>query len=202
MEDYAYVLEFFPQGFPLDKHPEHKNRPMAQVLGEKYFMLLEVAPRRGIHLVVGEKVYIGPGFRPKVQYIYGRIEYEDLSLGAKDEIPRIVDKIVRENERVFVEFFNIAEPITLKLHSLELLPGVGKKITKILLEERVKKRFSSFQDLSSRVKISDPAKIIRDRIIAELMGGEKYYLFVKPPPGKPGKYLGYLPRLYRRVKSV
>jgi putative nucleotide binding protein len=36
--------------------------------------------------------------------------------------------MVKEQEERFVEFFNKAEPITTKLHQLELLPGIGKRL--------------------------------------------------------------------------
>ncbi len=196
MEEYAYVLDFFPQGNPLDKHPEHRRRPIAQVVGEKYFMLLEVIPRPGVTLTIGERVYISRGYRDKIAFVYGRISYDDLSSVAKDELVNVVEKIIRTYEDVYVQFFNIAEPITIRLHALELLPGIGKKYMKVILEERRKRPFTSFKDLIERTKIPDPVKALRDRIVSEIMGEEKYYLFVKPPLGKEGVYLGYLIRMH------
>jgi len=202
MEEYAYVLDFFPQGNPLDKHLEHRRRPIAQVVGEKYFMLLEVIPRPGVTLSIGERVYISRGYRDKIAFVYGRISYDDLSSVAKDELVNIVEKIIRTFENVYIQFFNIAEPITIRLHALELLPGIGKKSMKTIIEERKKKPFTSFKDLTERTKIPDPVKSLRDRIISEIMGEEKYYLFVKPPPGKEGAiYLGYLIRMHSMSSS-
>ncbi len=208
-EDYAYVLDFLPQGNPLETNPKYQGKPVAQVMGEKYFTLLEVLPRRipigrreeYIQLVIGEKVYIGKGPRDKVEKIIRRIKYENLTSYAKENLPSIVEQIVRERERVFVEFFNIAEPVTLKMHSLELLPGIGKRHMRLIIEKRKKKPFESFEDLQQRAKISDPVKIIVDRIIAELQGNEKYYIFVKPQDIKQAVYLGYLPRLYQLVEG-
>ncbi|MHA1628104.1 MAG: DUF655 domain-containing protein, partial [Candidatus Baldrarchaeia archaeon] len=72
------------------------------------------------------------------------------------------------------------QPITMRMHQLELLPGIGKKIMWEILEERKKKPFESFKDLTSRIKMPDPVKAIVKRILIELEGEDKYYLFVRP----------------------
>ncbi len=204
-EEWAYVLDFLPQGNPLDRHPQHRTRALAQVIGDMYFTLLEVYPKPDQYLVIGEKVYIGHGLRDKVAQIFGRISYEDLTTVARDNLSQIVYRLVLEKEPVFVKFFNIAEPVTLKLHSLELLPGIGKKSMRVILEERRKKPFESFKDIEERTRISDPAKIIADRIILELQGNEKYYLFVKPYVSDDKGhiiFLGYLIRIYRELGLI
>lgn len=201
-EEWAYVLDFLPQGNPLDRHPQHRTRALAQVLGDMYFTLLEVYPRPDQYLSIGERVYIGKGKRDKVLQIFGRIGYDDLTTVARDNIPQIVYQIVREKEPIFVRFFNIAEPVTLKLHSLELLPGIGKKSMRVILEERRKKPFESFEDIEKRTRINDPAKVIADRIVVELQGNQKYYLFVKPYGEHGVIFLGYLVRIYRELGLV
>ncbi len=193
----VYILDYLPYGNPLDRHVEYRNKPVAQAIGTRFFTLLEVEPYSGIDLVPGEKVELNR--ESKIRRIIGRITYDDLTSTAKDNLEEIIRKIVLENEKVFVDLFNKAEPITLKLHTLELLPGIGKKTMKLILEERRKKPFESFRDLQERVKLSDPVKTIVDRIILELKGEDKYYLFIKPPKQKLGSgviYLGYLEKLY------
>jgi len=201
-EEWAYVLDFLPQGNPLDRHPQHRTRALAQVLGDMYFTLLEVYPRPDQYLSIGERVYIGKGKRDKILQIFGRISYDDLTTVARDNIPQIVYQIVKEKEPIFVRFFNIAEPVTLKLHSLELLPGIGKKSMRVILEERRKKPFESFEDIEKRTRINDPAKVIADRIVVELQGNQKYYLFVKPYGEHGAIFLGYLVRVYRELGLV
>ncbi len=186
-----------PFGNPLDRYREYRTRPVAQVIGTKYFTLLEVEPYPGVELAVGEKIELSP--ESKVRRIIGRISYNDLTSNARGVLEEIVRKIVVENEKIFVEFFNKAGPINIRLHSLELLPGVGKKTMKLILSERKKKPFESFNEIQERVKLSDPAKTIVDRIILELRGEDKYYLFVKPPrhliESRGVVYLGYLEKL-------
>jgi len=52
-----------------------------------------------------------------------------------------------------------------------------------------------------RGKISNPVKLLTERILKELMGREKYYLFVKPISTSGTIYLGYLPRMYAIASS-
>jgi len=65
------------------------------------------------------------------------------------------------------------------MHSLELLPGLGKKHMWQILEERRGEPFKSFEDLKDRVKLMpDPEKIIIKRILKELDREEKHYIFL------------------------
>ena len=72
--------------------------PLAQAVGEKNLVLLELVPRKGIPLEIGEKVYIGDGKRDKVYYILGRMQREKITEGAKKELEKVIEKIVKENE--------------------------------------------------------------------------------------------------------
>ncbi len=65
------------------------------------------------------------------------------------------------------------------MHSLELLPGVGKKLMWQILDERERKPFYSYNDLQERTALADPIKIIAKRIVEELAGDSKYKLFVR-----------------------
>ncbi len=178
-EDYAYVLDFLPHGHPLESTPLFKREPIAQVIGESYFTLLEVVPKPGVFLSPGEKVFIGRGERDKIARVRRRITYDDLTVSAKDELPSVIEVIVISNEKKFVDFFNRAGAITTRLHALQLLPGIGRKLLWVILEERKKRPFESFEDIRKRTKIPDPKKLIVKRVIMELAGEDKYKLFVK-----------------------
>jgi putative nucleotide binding protein len=177
-DEYAYVLDFLEYG-----HHFGRKEPIAQMLGERYFNLLEVVVRDNVRLSVGSRVYIGEKTRAEVRFIKDRISFDSLTGNAKAELPFIVEKIVQENEQRFLEFFNKAGPINARLHTLELLPGIGKKHMWEIIEEREKKPFESFKDLKSRLKLlPNPEKILVKRILQEIEGKEKRYLFVNPPP--------------------
>mgnify|MGYP001576069271 CR=1 FL=1 len=82
--------------------------PIAQAVGEKPLILLELAPRRGINLSPKEKVYIGPEKRDKIYYIAGRLSKEKMTETAKVQLQEYVEKMVVEQEKKFVDFFNKA----------------------------------------------------------------------------------------------
>ncbi len=179
LEDYAYVLDFLPYGYPDDKRPIHKREPLAQVVGEKYFTLLEVSVKRGQQPLVMDRLYIGKGERDIVNKIKRRLRFDQLTPAAKSELPYVLEHIVKQQEERFVEFFNKAESITTRLHQLELLPGIGKKTMWAIIEERKKEPFKSFEDIAKRVKgLQHPEKYIVNRIIYELQNpNTKYKLF-------------------------
>ena len=176
-EDYAYVLDFLQSG----KSFTHRAEPVVQLLGESMFTMLEATPKPEAALVFGERVYIGKDERDKIMLIKSRINYEELTQTAKNELPNLVMKIVKAEEKHFVDVFNNAGALNMRQHSLELLPGVGKKHLEAILKAREEKHFESFADISGRVPLlQDPAKLISDRIIAELQGTERFYMFTKP----------------------
>jgi len=193
MEENGLVLDFLPQGMASGV----KKEPVAQVLGDAHFTLLEVVPKPDVSLSPGEKIFIGKGDRDKIDHIRGRVSYNDLTGAAKNELPEIVNMVIHEREKDFVGFFNKCGPVTIRLHQLELLPGVGKKHMQEMLAERDRRPFESFDDLRERVKLlPDPARLLKERILEELQGGSKYYILTRPPQ-RPRPEGGYRQRQYR-----
>ncbi len=179
-EEKAIVLDFLPHGYPFDKRPIHLKTPIAQVLGTENFTLLEVVPKKDVFLQPYEEVYIGEDKRDKVHHINGKIEADKLTSGAKAELPHIIKQLVSTHKQRFVEFFNKAQPLNTRMHSIELLPGIGKKHMWEIVEERRYEPFKNIEDLKSRVKLlPDPLKLVERRILDELLKNEKYKLFVK-----------------------
>ena len=175
-EDYAIVLDYLPNGYPLGG----RMTPIAQAIGEKNLALLELVPRRGVSLDVKEKVYIGPDKRDKIYYISGRLPRDKITETAKIQLQEFIDKLVAEQEKKFVDFFNNAQPISMRLHQIELLPGFGKKHMQEILEEREEKPFESFEDMKARVSnLPDPKKAVEKRILQELLERERYNLFIR-----------------------
>jgi len=174
-DDYIIVLDFLPHGKSIDR----KAEPVVQGLGEKYFNLLEVVVKDDIKIKMNDKVYIGEEKRDQVKYIRGRIGYSELTSFAKSSLEEAISKLINDNEKQFVNFFNVAGPITTRLHSLELLPGIGKKHMWSIVTEKRKKKFETFKELQDRVAmLPDPKKMIIKRILEELEGKDRYKLFV------------------------
>lgn len=178
-EDYGLVLDFLARG----KSSSFKTEPIAQLIGLEHFTLLEVVPKPDVEMKALEKVYVGKDDRQKIDHIKRRIAFKDLTTNSLAEIEKAIEKIIKENEKSFLDFYNSCHPITIKRHQLELLPGLGKKHMHGILEERNIKPFESFEDLSKRVKLlPDPMKALMKRVMEELEGIDiKYYLFVRPP---------------------
>ncbi|MBI2659165.1 DUF655 domain-containing protein [Candidatus Woesearchaeota archaeon] len=178
-EEAAIVLDFLPNGYPYDERPMYMKTPIAQAIGKEHFVLLELVPKKGIHLQSFEEVYIGDGKRDKVHHIVGKIPLGKLTATAKSEMEFVIKDIIKKNEKKFIEFFNNARPLSTRMHQLELLPGLGKKHMWQIIEARDEKPFENFNDLKNRVKLMpDPEKAVIRRILQELEGMEKHKLFV------------------------
>lgn len=174
-EELAIILDYLPNGYPL----EGKMMPVAQAIGKKNLILLELVPRRGVSLEAGEDVYIGEGKRDKIYYILGRLHREKLTESAKNQLQEFIEKIVKEKEQEFVKFFNKSEAINKRLHQIELLPGFGKRHMQEILKQRKEKEFESFEEMKARIQnLPDPEKAIQKRILTELINIERHNLFV------------------------
>ncbi|MBW2972146.1 DUF655 domain-containing protein [Candidatus Woesearchaeota archaeon] len=177
-EEQAVVLDFLPNGYPFDPRPSHLKTPVVQAIGKRRLTLLELCPKKGIFLQPHEDVYIGEGKRDKIHHILGRLQYDKITNTGISTLEIVLKEVVKEREKEFVEFFNRAQPITIRMHQLELLPGLGKKHMNAIILAREDKPFESFEDLKQRVKlIPDPEKTIIRRIMLELEGKEKWRVF-------------------------
>ena len=177
-EEYAYVLDYLPYGRSSDK-TRHLVVPTAQIMGEQYFTLLEAELKVGATVSIHERIYIGRDRREKVDRIISRISYDQLTANAKAEIIPIIDELVKKQEKRFVDFFNNSQPVTPRMHSLEQLPGIGKKSMWTLVNLREKKPFLNYKDIQERAKLTDVQKIVAKRILEELSAESKYRLFTR-----------------------
>ncbi len=189
MEDYVYILDFLPNGRP--DAPPARREPTLLGVGEQQFTLFELAPKSGVSFTVGDKVYVGKDVEKRtiVQKIRGRVQYSDLTPAAHGELPYVIDDIISSEPERFLKFFDTAPPISVRFHSLELLPGVGKKSVEAVVTEQKKGKFTSFEDLEERAHLQHPAQVVRDRILKELQDpSEKYRIFTRPPQQERERY--------------
>jgi putative nucleotide binding protein len=103
-----------------------------------------------------------------------------LTSTAKSELLPVIEGLVEKKKKAFLNIFNLSQPLTPRMHSLELLPGIGKKYMLAILRQREIKLFSSFDDLKQRTDVPDPVKLITKRILEELIEDPKYRLFTRP----------------------
>jgi putative nucleotide binding protein len=102
-----------------------------------------------------------------------------LTTESKAQLLGVCEVIVKNNEAKYVAYFNELQPLTPRLHGLELIPGIGKTFMKTIIELREKKPFTSFDDVQTRVGLHEPAKLVAKRIAEELSGASRINIFVK-----------------------
>ena len=176
-EEYAYVLDFTQRGKSITVRG--REGIIIQAIGEERLTLLELLGVQSMNFETGERVYIGREGRDKVMSVLGRLEYNHISQSAKNELTNTVERIVIANEKRFIDYINMAQPITPRIHALELIPGIGKTYMMSIIKARDKKRFESFADIQNRVGLRDPSKLIAKRIIDEIAGEARMNLFVR-----------------------
>ena len=176
-EEYAYVLDSKSRA----KSTTVRGRVgvIVVAIGEERLTLLEILGVENATFDVGERIYIGKEGRTKVQSVLGKMNYEKISDSVKDEIPSVVESIVMNNEKKFVDYINNAQPLTPRIHALELIPGVGKTYLNVIINEREKGPFESFDDIEKRAGLKEPIKHLSQRIIEEISGEARMNLFVK-----------------------
>ena len=176
-EEYAYVLDFSTRG--RSKTVRGREGVIVTALGEERLTLLEILGLDESEFEIGEKIYIGKEGRTKVQSVLGKLDYENISSTAQNEVTSVVESIVKNNEQRFVDYVNNAQPLTPRKHSLELIPGIGKTYLKLILEQISRNKFSDYQDMEERAGLKDPVHHITKRIMEEITGETQFHLFVK-----------------------
>ena len=177
---HAVVLDFLAHGRTDDSSPQYQRSPVAYAVGPESFRLFEIAFEDNPDVTIGDKIIVEPAEKRVGIEAIRQVEYEDLSSGAKSELDYVIEEIVEAQEDRFVEFYNTAQPITLRLHQLNLLPGIGKKLRNGILDERKRKPFDDFDEIEERVSgLHDPKGVIVERITEELQEDDlKYQIFV------------------------
>ena len=181
MENYAYVLDYLPNGRQTERG--FHREPLALAIGEDELKLFELVPRPASKLTAGGRIPLVPvaGAPPPIDHVRRRIGYDELTVAGRSELPGTLEKIVTSNEPRYLRFFNDSPAVSRRFHLLELLPGIGKKTMQQIVEERKRAPFASFHDLEERCHVKSPEKLIVGRIEQELSGVEdKYRLFVAP----------------------
>lgn len=176
-EEYAYVLDVTVRG--RSTTIRGREGTIVQAVGEERLTLLELLGVPNVSFEPSERVYIGKDGRDKILSVLGRLDYNGLSATAKNELPVTIEKVVKNNEKRFVDYINAAQPINPRIHSLQLIPGIGKTYLMSILTERDKKPFENFNDLQTRIGLRDPAKLIAKRIVEEISGDARMNIFVR-----------------------
>jgi len=176
----AVVLDHLPYGRPDDDRPQHQKPEIAYAVGEAGFSLFELTLADGSDVSIGDRIVVAPDADSDVVTRYREIGYDELSRGAEQELEYVIEEIVERHPQRFLDYFNEAQPLTLRLHQLNVLPGIGEKLRDDILESRKREGpFESYEDLEERIGgLHDAKGTVADRIVEELTEDVKYRAFV------------------------
>lgn len=156
-----------------------RDGTIVTAIGENRFTLLEMIGTEGATFEMGERICVDREQETKVSLVLGKIRYERLSDQARNQIPDTIEQIVDEYEDRFVGYYNKADHLTTKVHALDQFPGIGKAYTRTILDERSRRKFDSFEDITERTGLDDPRWCIVQRIVEEVTGKTRTCLFAK-----------------------
>ncbi len=178
----AIILDYLPHGRTSDDRPRYEQVPLAQALGVDDFRLYELVLEDEHDISIGDEVGVRPVSPPVAEF--RELTHDDLSSGAAAELAYVIEDIIDQDEARFVRVYNEAQPLTLRLHQLNLLPGIGEKLRDDIIEERRRKPFESLDEVDERISgLHNPRGVLVDRIREELETPDlKYYLFVGGGP--------------------
>ena len=175
-ESRVLVLDYLPEGKGFGQTKQRE--PIIQCIGTTWFTLLELAAERRSNFTQYEEYSLTEDReKSPIKQVKRRVTINDLTNTGYQSLEEAILKIINKNEKRFVSFFNKAQPITNRIHSLQLIPGIGKKLMWEILAARKGMPFVSFSDIEERVKISDIRKMILNRVMQELEEDEKHRLF-------------------------
>ena len=176
---YAIVLDYLPRGRPDDDRPPYEKSPLAHVVSEDLFQLVELQLTEDAKVNIGDRVQFDPPGE-SVESV-SELEYESLSSTALSELEHAINHIIDMDESRFVDYYNEAQPITTRLHVLNLLPGIGEKLRNNILDQRKRGPFESFEDIEERVDgLHRPREVLVERILEEMQETDlKYRIFAR-----------------------
>ncbi|RJX51041.1 DUF655 domain-containing protein [Halonotius pteroides] len=177
----AVIVDYLPHGRPDDTRPQYQKAALAYALETESFDLLELTLIEDADVNIVDRIPIDEAANDAVIEDVADIEYDDLSNSGVSELEYAIEAIIDADEQRFVDFYNDAQPISLRLHQLNLLPGIGKKLRNKIIDKRKRQPFESFADLADRVGgLHNPKEVIAERIMDELRDEDlKYKIFVR-----------------------
>tara|TARA_X000000368_G_C22937400_1_gene670510 strand:+ start:366 stop:968 length:603 start_codon:yes stop_codon:yes gene_type:complete len=151
------------------EHPEAGGVIVVVTEPALHVIRLRPKPNSGLQ-AVGARIFMGIDHskREVVQDILGFARIRDLSNGASNELPIVIQQIIEDSPDVFVQqFFNRAGNLSLKMHAFELLSGVGSKKALEMVASRGRVGWESFAQLDEDCGIN-AAELLAKRFVSEI----------------------------------
>lgn len=178
-EETGLILDILEGGLSV-RNDKYKGRTIIQAIGTEYFTLLEFIPISTDEVILLDEVVLGQNDRSIVETIIGRVPYPQLTSVSESQIPKAVEKIINLKFDKYINWLNNAQPISIRLHSLQLIKGIGPIAMKTILSARKERPFSTLEDFEERTGITDIKELLRNRIVAEISDpDEKHNLFTR-----------------------
>lgn len=159
-EDWARVVEHNPK----------ENVVTAMAENGMLFCRLKVKASDDM-FIPNQRLYIGTdkAQRKEVVAILGMAHLDKMSNMARQDLPLVVQLFVEEHAAYFVEnFYNRAGPMNLKQHSFQLLPDIGNRKAKNMVDARNQLgMFASMDELNAQCSING-AELLARRFVQEI----------------------------------
>jgi putative nucleotide binding protein len=149
-----------------------------QAVGETGFILLELAAAEDADLTPGDRLAVES---EAFNSVTRRLTYHTLTQAAQNRLKESIAAIIGDNEQRFIGWYNNAQPIGLRKHQLDVLPGIGDTRRERIIDEQRQGPFADFADLEMRVdSLHDPQTLLVERVLTELREVEeaRYKLLV------------------------
>ena len=95
------------------------------------------------------------------------IRKKDISLDNEDDLNGAIVESIAMDESVHLSFFNRAQPISLKLHSYQLLPGIGKSTAQQWVSKRGSMGWNDLQGVTNAIG-QDASELLAERYAQEM----------------------------------
>ena len=95
------------------------------------------------------------------------IRKKDISLDNEDDLNGAIVESIAMDESVHLSFFNRAQPISLKMHSYQLLPGIGKSTAQQWVSKRGSMGWNDLQGVTNAIG-QDASGLLAERYAQEM----------------------------------
>lgn len=185
-EESAIVLDVIPAEIN-KRNDRYKDDPIIQAIGVNWFTLLEIVPNDDNTVNLMDTIELSKDNRDNIKTIIGRIKYDQLTHVAELQMMEAITKTIKESEERFVKWLNTTGPINIRLHTLQLIKGIGPKGLKEILDQRKINPFESYEDFCQRTSVGDIRELIKQRVVDEIMNEEEKHRLFTRQMGNPDR---------------
>jgi len=95
------------------------------------------------------------------------IRHKDISTTSQSELVEAIMEVITTNPEKHLSFFNRANNISLKVHSFQLLPSIGKSKAQQMVQARGMIGWETFTDIDEKCSI-ESVRLLAERYVIEM----------------------------------